>query len=356
MSKVKGNAGENNNVVIKVLGIGGGGGNAVNRMVRSGLMGVSFVALNTDVQVLSRSLAGVKLQIGSKLTRGLGAGANPEIGRRAAEEDRNKIYEVLENTDMVFVTAGMGGGTGTGGAPVVANIARELGILTIAVVTKPFSFEGRKRNRQAAEGIEQLRKVVDALIVIPNDRLLQVTEKTTSIVEAFQMVDDILLQGVQSISDLITVPGVINLDFADIRTIMANAGTSLMGIGKASGENKAVEAAKGAISSPLLETSFKGAKGILFNVTGGPNMGILEIHKAAEIICSAASEETNIIFGAVIDKNIKDELKITVIATGFDHGGEKENEETQELFQREVADSFTFDDLDVPAFMRKKMK
>ena len=356
MSQAKGNVGENNNVVIKVIGIGGGGGNAVNRMVKSGLKGVSFVAINTDVQVLARSLADVKLQIGSKLTRGLGAGANPEIGRRAAEEDRNKIFEILEDTDMVFVTAGMGGGTGTGGAPVVANIARELGILTIAVVTKPFTFEGRKRNRQSEDGIEQLKKVVDTLIVIPNDRLLQVTERSTSIVEAFQMVDDILLQGVQSISDLINVPGIINLDFADIRTIMANAGTSLMGIGRATGENKAIEAAKVAVSSPLLETSFKGAKGILFNVTGGPNLGILEIHKAAEIICSAASEEANIIFGAVIDKKIKDEMKITVIATGFDHSQEQEKADSKDLTGKDVTDSFTLDDLDVPAFMRKKMK
>ena len=356
MSQAKGNVGENNNVVIKVIGIGGGGGNAVNRMVKSGLKGVSFVAINTDVQVLARSLADVKLQIGSKLTRGLGAGANPEIGRRAAEEDRNKIFEILEDTNMVFVTAGMGGGTGTGGAPVVANIARELGILTIAVVTKPFTFEGRKRNRQSEDGIEQLKKVVDTLIVIPNDRLLQVTERSTSIVEAFQMVDDILLQGVQSISDLINVPGIINLDFADIRTIMANAGTSLMGIGRATGENKAIEAAKVAVSSPLLETSFKGAKGILFNVTGGPNLGILEIHKAAEIICSAASEEANIIFGAVIDKKIKDEVKITVIATGFDHSQEQEKADSKDLTGKDVTDSFTLDDLDVPAFMRKKMK
>ena len=356
MSQAKGNVGENNNVVIKVIGIGGGGGNAVNRMVKSGLKGVSFVAINTDVQVLARSLADVKLQIGSKLTRGLGAGANPEIGRRAAEEDRNKIFEILEDTNMVFVTAGMGGGTGTGGAPVVANIARELGILTIAVVTKPFTFEGRKRNRQSEDGIEQLKKVVDTLIVIPNDRLLQVTERSTSIVEAFQMVDDILLQGVQSISDLINVPGIINLDFADIRTIMANAGTSLMGIGRATGENKAIEAAKVAVSSPLLETSFKGAKGILFNVTGGPNLGILEIHKAAEIICSAASEEANIIFGAVIDKKIKDEMKITVIATGFDHSQEQEKADSKDLTGKDVTDSFTLDDLDVPAFMRKKMK
>ncbi|MCX6090373.1 MAG: cell division protein FtsZ [Candidatus Atribacteria bacterium] len=355
MGQVKGN-GHHDGVVIKVLGVGGGGGNAVNRMVRSGLKGVAFIALNTDAQVLKGSLAEMKVQIGSKLTRGLGAGANPEIGKRAAEEDRSRIFEILEDTDMVFVTAGMGGGTGTGGAPVIAGIAHELGILTIAVVTKPFSFEGRKRNRQAEEGINELRKVVDTLVVIPNDRLLQITDRSTSIVEAFQMVDDVLLQGVQSISDLINVPGIINLDFADIRTIMAGAGTSLMGIGRASGENKAIEAAKAAVSSPLLETAFKGARGILFNVTGGPNMGILEIHKAAEIICGAASEEANIIFGAVIDKKIKDEMKITVIATGFDHADEQKSDTTEEKSRGDLADSFSFNDLEVPTFMRKKMK
>ncbi|HSV31200.1 MAG TPA: cell division protein FtsZ [Atribacteraceae bacterium] len=337
-------------VAIKVLGIGGGGGNAVNRMVESGLRGVGFVAMNTDVQVLRSSKAETKLQIGKRSTRGLGAGANPETGRKAAEEDRDEIFRILEDTEMVFVTAGMGGGTGTGGAPVIASIACELGILTIAVVTKPFSFEGRKRSSQAEAGIEQLKGKVDTLIVIPNDRLLQISDRTTSLGEAFRMVDDVLLQGVQGISDLINVPGVINLDFADIRTIMANAGTSLMGIGRASGENKAVEAAKAAVSSPLLETSFKGARGILFNVTGGPNLGLLEVNKAAEIICGAASDQANIIFGAVIDEKIKDEIKITVIATGFEQVDALEPDDNP----NGVHDRFSLDDLDTPAFMRKK--
>ncbi len=342
----------NNGVVIKVLGVGGGGGNAVNRMVQNGLKGVEFVAMNTDAQVLRESLAETRVQIGKKLTRGLGAGANPEIGRRAAEEDRDDIFKVLEDTEMVFITAGMGGGTGTGGAPIVASIARELGILTIAVVTRPFSFEGSRRSRQAVEGIELLKEAVDTLIVIPNDRLLQIIDPCTSIGEAFQMVDDVLLQGVQSISDLINVPGIINLDFADIRTIMANAGTSLMGIGRATGENKAVDAARTAVSSPLLETSFKGARGVLFNVTGGPNLGLLEVNKAAEIICGAASETANIIFGAVIDENIKDEMKVTVIATGFET--EEKEAATEEESEEATVDAFSIDDLDVPAFMRKK--
>jgi len=341
----------NDGVVIKVMGVGGGGGNAVNRMVKSGLKGVEFVAMNTDAQVLRESLAETKVQIGKKLTRGLGAGANPEIGKRAAEEDRDDIFKVLENTEMVFITAGMGGGTGTGGTPVVASIARELGILTIAVVTRPFSFEGSRRSRQAVEGIDLLKEAVDTLIVIPNDRLLQIIDPSTSIGEAFQMVDDVLLQGVQSISDLINVPGIINLDFADIRTIMANAGTSLMGIGRATGENKAVDAARTAVSSPLLETAFKGARGVLFNVTGGPSLGLLEVNKSAEIICGAASESANIIFGAVIDENMKDEMKVTVIATGFET---EEKDETGADEEAEVADAFSFDDLDVPAFMRKK--
>lgn len=345
------NKSKHDGVVIKVMGIGGGGGNAVNRMVLAGLQGVDFVAMNTDAQVLKSALAETKIQIGKKSTRGLGAGANPETGRKAAEEDRDEIFRVLDDTEMVFVTAGMGGGTGTGGAPVVASVARELGILTIAVVTKPFTFEGRKRMVQAEEGIELLKEKVDTLIVIPNDRLLQITDRSTSIVEAFKMVDDVLLQGVQSISDLINVPGIINLDFADIRTIMANAGSSLMGIGRASGENKAVESAKTAVSSPLLETSFKGARGILFNVTGGPSLGLLEVNRAAEIICDAASDQANIIFGAVIDQKIKDEMKITVIATGFEEG-EEQGEAEEDM--GEVSDSFSIDDLDVPTFLRKK--
>ncbi|NSW75629.1 MAG: cell division protein FtsZ [Candidatus Atribacteria bacterium] len=342
--------GVNNGVVnIKVIGVGGGGGNAVNRMIKAGLKGVTFVAINTDTQVLKKSLAEVKLQIGAKLTRGLGAGANPEIGRRAAEEDKDKLFKLLEGVDMVFITAGMGGGTGTGGAPVVASVAKELGVLTIGVVTKPFSFEGKKRMHQAEEGIMLLQKSVDALIVIPNDRLLKIIDASTSVVEAFQMVDDVLLQGIRSISDLINVPGIINLDFADVKAIMENAGTSLMGIGRASGEGRAKEAAQMAVRSPLLETPFEGAKGILFNITGGPNLGLWEVNRVAEIISQTASQEANIIFGAVIDEKMKEEIEVTVIATGFseekpvDDGREKE----------QFSDSFSPGDLDFPTFLRK---
>ncbi|MCD6156604.1 MAG: cell division protein FtsZ [Candidatus Atribacteria bacterium] len=338
-----------NNVKIKVIGIGGGGGNAINRMIEAGLEGVQFVAMNTDAQVLSRSLAETKLQIGKKLTRGLGAGANPEIGRKAAEEDRERIYELLEETDMVFITAGMGGGTGTGASPVVASIAKELGILTVAVVTKPFTFEGGKRNRQAREGIENLRKVVDALIVIPNDKLLEIADHSTSVIEAFQMADEVLLQGVKSISDLINTPGLINLDFADVKEIMSNAGTSLMGIGKGTGEGRAKEAAQNAVRSPLLESSFEGAKGILFNITGGTNLGLFEVKQAADIITKAASEEAHIIFGAVIDERIREEVRVTVIATGFD-------QQKKETEKKEKPDTTAFspDDLDIPAFWRKQ--
>lgn len=342
--------GVNNGVVnIKVIGVGGGGGNAVNRMIKAGLKGVTFVAINTDTQVLKKSLAEVKLQIGAKLTRGLGAGANPEIGRRAAEEDKDKLFKLLEGVDMVFITAGMGGGTGTGGAPVVASVAKEMGVLTIGVVTKPFSFEGKKRMHQAEEGIMLLQKSVDALIVIPNDRLLKIIDASTSVVEAFQMVDDVLLQGIRSISDLINVPGIINLDFADVKAIMENAGTSLMGIGRASGEGRAKEAAQMAVRSPLLETPFEGAKGILFNITGGPNLGLWEVNRVAEIISQTASQEANIIFGAVIDETMKEEIEVTVIATGFseekpvDDGREKE----------QFSDSFSPGDLDFPTFLRK---
>uniref|UniRef100_A0A7V4WM53 Cell division protein FtsZ n=1 Tax=Candidatus Caldatribacterium saccharofermentans TaxID=1454753 RepID=A0A7V4WM53_9BACT len=341
----------NGEVRIEVIGVGGGGGNAVNRMVEAGLKGVTFVAVNTDVQVLRRSLADVKLQIGAKLTRGLGAGANPEIGRKAAEEDRDKIFEVLEGADMVFITAGMGGGTGTGGAPVVARIAKELGILTVAVVTKPFSFEGPKRMRQAEEGIALLRQNVDALIVVPNDRLLQVVDGSVSLKEAFRIVDNVLLQGVKGIADLITVPGIINLDFADVRAVLENAGMSLMGVGRASGEHKAREAARMAVESPLLEIPFRGAKGVLFNVTGGANLTLWEVSQVAEVISGAASEGANIIFGAVIDDHLKDELEITVIATGFDHA--QEMEETQ---PPEFSEAFPPEDLDAPAFLRKTRK
>lgn len=304
--------------VIKVVGVGGGGTNAVNRMVDAGLRGVEFIAVNTDAQALLMCDADVKIHIGGKITRGLGAGANPEVGRQAAEESRDELREALKGADMVFVTAGKGGGTGTGAAPVIAELARELGALTVGVVTKPFSFEGRKRASQAEMGIEALSKKVDTLIIIPNDRLLQVVEKRTSIIDAFKVADDVLRQGVQGITDLITVPGLINLDFADVRTIMRNAGSALMGIGVASGENRGVEAARAAISSPLLESSIEGATGILLNITGGPEMGLFEVNEAAEIISGAADSEANVIFGAVIDEAMGDQMRVTVIATGFD--------------------------------------
>jgi cell division protein FtsZ len=304
--------------VIKVVGVGGGGTNAVNRMVDSGLKNVEFIAINTDAQALLMCDADVKLHIGAKVTRGLGAGANPEVGRAAAEESRDEIREVLTGADMVFVTAGKGGGTGTGAAPIVAELARELGALTVGIVTKPFTFEGRKRSSQAEVGIDALANKVDALIIIPNDRLLQLVEKKTSILEAFKVADDVLRQGVQGITDLITRPGLINLDFADVRTVMRNAGTSLMGIGVASGENRGAEAAKNAISSPLLETSIEGATGILLNISGGPDMGLFEVNEAAEIIAGAADADANVIFGAVIDEGLGDQMRVTVIATGFD--------------------------------------
>ena len=306
--------------VIKVVGVGGGGTNAVNRMVDAGLRGVEFIAINTDAQALLMCDADIKLHIGAKVTRGLGAGANPEVGRAAAEESRDEIRDVLAGADMVFVTAGKGGGTGTGAAPIVAELARELGALTVGIVTKPFTFEGRKRASQAEAGIETLVGKVDTLIIIPNDRLLQLVEKKTSIIEAFRVADDVLRQGVQGITDLITMPGLINLDFADVRTIMRNAGSSLMGIGVASGENRGIEAAKNAISSPLLETSIEGATGILLNVSGGLDMGLFEVNEAAEIIASAADTDANFIFGAVIDEALGDQMRVTVIATGFDGG------------------------------------
>ncbi|HLT57520.1 MAG: cell division protein FtsZ [Limnochordales bacterium] len=336
---------------IKVVGVGGGGQNAVNRMIEAGLQGVEFAALNTDAQALMMSNAPFKLQLGEKLTRGLGAGSNPEIGQKAAEESREEIRSLLEGADMVFITAGMGGGTGTGGTPVVAEVAREVSALTVGVVTKPFSFEGRRRQQQAEQGIEALRDKVDTLIVIPNDRLLQVAEKKTSILEAFRLADDVLRQGVQGISDLITVPGLINLDFADVRTIMANAGSALMGIGVASGEERAIKAAKMAISSPLLEASIEGARGILLNITGSSNLGLFEVNDAAGIIAEAADPEANIIFGAVIDEQLRDEVRVTVIATGFDGGrGNGRRRSFQELELK----PFATDELDIPAFLRRR--
>lgn len=333
---------------IKVIGVGGGGSNAVNRMIQSGLKGVDFIAVNTDSQALYHAKAEHKIQIGSKLTRGLGAGANPDVGQKAAEESREELTEALKGADMVFVTAGMGGGTGTGAAPIVAQVAKEIGALTVGVVTKPFPFEGRKRSSHAESGIGNLKNCVDTLIVIPNEKLLHVVDKKTTINEAFRIADDVLLQGVQGISDLIAVPGLINLDFADVKTIMHETGTALMGIGTASGENRATVAARSAISSPLLETSIEGARGVLLNITGGANLGLFEVNEAAEIIADAADPEANIIFGAVIDESLQDEVRVTVIATGFER-----SDKTSNLIELDVK-PFNTDDLFIPSFLRKK--
>jgi cell division protein FtsZ len=345
--------------VIKVLGVGGGGTNAVNRMVDAGLSGVEFIAVNTDAQALLMADADVKIQVGSTTTRGLGAGADPEIGLAAAQESRDELKEALKGADMVFITAGEGGGTGTGGAPIVAELGQEIGALTVGVVTRPFAFEGRKRAEQAERGIDQLRDRVDTLIVIENDRLLQVVERQTSVVDAFRMADDILRQGVQGITDLITEPGLVNLDFADVRTIMRDAGSALMGIGSAAGENRAAEAARSAVSSPLLEASIEGATGILLNVTGPPDIGLFEVNEAAEVVTGAADQNANVIFGAVIDDSGGDEVKVTVIATGF--GGQARRRRRREGPgpEREApvppASSGEFDssqELDVPSFLR----
>src|SRR5690554_4291962 len=320
-------------------------------MIEHGLKGVDFISVNTDKQALYVSQATQKIQIGEKLTKGLGAGANPEIGQKAAEESKDDIAQILKGADMVFITAGMGGGTGTGAAPIVAEIARELGILTVGVVTKPFIFEGKQRMINAEMGINDLKSRVDTLVTIPNDRLLQVVEKRTSMLEAFRIADDVLRQGVQGISDLIAVPGLINLDFADVKTIMKDAGSALMGIGSSSGENRAVESAQAAISSPLLETSIEGARGVLLNITGGSSLGLFEVNEAAEIIAEAADPEANIIFGAVIDETLEDEIRVTVIATGFDQRPqiEEKSEETKLNIK-----SFTTDDIEIPAFLRRK--
>ena len=357
---------------IKVIGIGGGGGNAVNTMIGANLSGVDFMVANTDAQSLDRSQAPVRLQLGGMVTKGLGAGANPEIGRRAALEDQDKIKEYLAGSDMIFITAGMGGGTGTGGAPVVARAAREVGALTVGVVTKPFVFEGRKRMHQAEEGIEELKKSVDTLIVIPNQRLLSIAAKSTTMLEAFHKADDVLLQAVRGISDLIITPGLINLDFADVRTVMAEMGLALMGAACACGENRAVEAAQRAISSPLLEDiSIQGARGVLINITGGPDLCLHEVNEAASMIQEEAHEEANIIFGAVIDETIEDEIRITVIATGF---GEDKKEERKaapaahnpapapvskivtapQKHKKVVHLGTIVDDLDTPTWQRKK--
>ncbi|MED4571173.1 cell division protein FtsZ [Brevibacillus agri] len=366
---------------IKVIGCGGGGSNAVNRMIAGGVKGVEFITLNTDAQALQLSSADIKLQIGEKLTRGLGAGANPEIGKKAAEESRDMIENALRGADMVFVTAGMGGGTGTGAAPVVAEIAKELGALTVGVVTRPFSFEGRKRSQHGEAGIAALKEKVDTLIVIPNDRLLEIVDKNTPMLEAFREADNILRQGVQGISDLIAVPGLINLDFADVKTIMTERGSALMGIGVGSGENRAAEAARRAISSPLLETSIDGARGVLMNITGGTNLSLYEVNEAADIVSSAADPDVNMIFGAVINEDLKNELVVTVIATGFEQtqraaeaprrqqqpissagnrptpisnvntGRAKEEEDDKSLFSMS-----NLDNLDIPAFLRNRRR
>jgi cell division protein FtsZ len=352
--------------VIKVVGIGGGGVNAVNRMIDAGLKGVEFIAINTDAQALLMSDADVKLDIGRTLTRGLGAGSDPEIGRQASEEHREEIEEVLKGADMVFITAGKGGGTGTGGAPVIAEIAKSLGALTIGVVTRPFQFEGRRRSVQAEQGIQKLKEKVDTLIVIPNDRLLTVSNEKTSVLNAFKMADEVLLQGVQGITDLITTPGLINTDFADVKMIMSNAGSALMGIGYGSGEGRAVAAARAAISSPLLEASIEGARGILLNISGGSALGLFEVNEAAEIIHGVAHPDANIIFGAVIDDEMGDEVRVTVIAAGFDRweqddsgkgrtsGSSAPARPGRDLFEDPAADEGDEgdDDFDVPSFLK----
>jgi cell division protein FtsZ len=353
--------------VIKVVGVGGGGTNAVNRMVDVGLRGVEFIVGNTDAQALQMADADLKLNIGHQLTKGLGAGANPEIGQGAASESRDDIKEALKGADLVFVTAGEGGGTGTGAAPIIAEIAKnEIGALTVGVVTRPFEFEGAKRAEQAEEGIERLREEVDTLIVIPNEKLLTIVERRTTLMDAFREADEVLRQGVQGITDLITVPGLINLDFADVRTIMTEAGTALIGIGSAGGEGRAVEAAKTAISSPLLEESVEGAGGILLNITGGRDLGLFEVNEAAEVISGAADVNANVIFGAVIDDALDDEVRVTVIATGFHHRaaspysardsvrqGRQDRDVRLDRQQRsslEISD----DDIDIPPFLRDK--
>jgi cell division protein FtsZ len=357
---------------IKVIGVGGGGGNAVNRMIEAGIEGIDFLVANTDLQALKRSRAPIKIQLGGKLTKGLGAGANPEMGRNAALEDTEKIIEALEGADMVFVTTGLGGGTGTGAAPIIASLATELNALTVAVVTKPFHFEGKRRMEQADQGLRELRECVDTVITIPNERLLGTVDRSVSLQDSFKLADDVLRQAVQGISDLITVPGLINLDFADVKSIMQGMGMALMGAGRASGEDRALKATQQAISSPLLEeATIEGAKGVLINITGGLDLTLYEVNEASSIIREAADVNANIIFGAVIDESMRDEMKITVIATGFD----KEISDTgvitnsnalsqsqsrylprsgDELPSRSGTGQLRADDLDVPAFIRKK--
>lgn len=356
--------------LIKVIGVGGGGGNAINRMIKANLRGIEFIAVNTDAQALYHNEAPVKINIGKATTRGLGAGSNPDVGRQAAEESAEELRQALEGADMVFITYGMGGGTGTGAGPVIAEVAKEMGILTVGVVTKPFSFEGHRRRIQAEEGLENLKNKVDTLITIPNDKILSIIDKKTPITEAFTVVDDVLRQGVQGIADLITVHGMINVDFADVKTVMENAGSALMGIGYGTGENRAIEAAKAAIESPLLELSIDGAKGVLFNVTGGNDLSMFEVDEAARIITEAADPEANIIFGAVINDSYTGEVKITVVATGFDDT----QRERPSIIRQHVnlgqvngtiaatpngsavpTGKFSDNELDIPAFIRKKM-
>ena len=348
---------------IKVVGVGGAGNNAVNRMINAGLKGVEFYAVNTDSQALNMSLAPNKIQIGEKLTKGLGSGGNPDIGKRAAEESYDDIRKVLEGADMVFVTAGMGGGTGTGAAPLVAQIARELGILTVGVVTKPFGFEGKIRKMQAEKGLVEMKEKVDTLVTIPNDRLLQIVDKKASIMEAFRVADDVLRQGVQGISDLIAVPGLVNLDFADVKTIMLSKGYAHMGIGKANGENRGSEAVKQAIHSPLLETCIEGAKSVLLNITGGTDLGIFEVNEAADLVFQSADPDANIIFGAVIDENMKDEIRITVIATGFGESTERAFERKievtglpEEKVEGQKTSNYDNEDIDIPTFLRNRYR
>nr|WP_207755206.1 cell division protein FtsZ [Clostridium pascui] len=362
---------------IKVIGCGGGGNNAVNRMIKEGLKNVEFIAINTDKQALILSHASQKIQIGDKLTKGLGAGANPEIGQKAAEESKEEISQAIKGADMVFITAGMGGGTGTGSAPVIAQIAKSMGILTVGVVTKPFPFEGRKRMLHAEMGVKNLKESVDTLVTIPNEKLLSIVDKKTTLVDAFKLADDVLKQGVQGVSDLITIPGLVNLDFADVRTIMIDKGLAHMGVGTGTGDNRAQQAAKEAISSPLLETSIVGATGVLLNITGGADLGLLEINEAAEIVQEAADPDANIIFGAVIDESLKEEIRITVIATGFETERIKKNSDSFSIStpsasvnikndtKTEVAatvdrmdrmDNYNENDLEIPTFLRRQRK
>jgi cell division protein FtsZ len=362
-------------VDIKVIGVGGGGGNAVNRMIEEKISGVRYISANTDAQVLALSNAEQKIQIGSRITMGLGSGSNPDIGKRAAEEDKDKISKALEGSDMVFITAGMGGGTGTGGSPIIAQVSKELGALTVGVVTKPFTFEGIKRQRQAEEGIQLLKEYVDTLIVIPNDRLLQIIAENTPVLEAFKVADELLLHGIQGISEIVVEPGLINVDFADVKMIMEDAGTAIMGIGRANGENRAVEAAHNAVNSSLLGTKITDARGILFNISGGKNMTLFEVNQAAEIVQEAANGDANIIFGSVINEALGEDLRITVIATGFDESSSttKETEKPQikeqvinpekeevvetgkekEKDEEPINSDVDYDDLEIPTFLRK---